>query len=94
MAPARAHDERLLHRDIKPHNLFLTASGEVQLGDFGIAVLMDVNGEGPPLGTPITCAPDVLAGSNTSVRSEVYSLGATLYALLSGQYSNQVSQVP
>jgi serine/threonine protein kinase len=91
---ARTHASRLLHRDIKPHNLFLTASGEAQLGDFGIAVRMDANGDGPPLGTPVTTAPEVAAGHNTSVASDVYSLGATLYALLSGLYSNAHGDPP
>lgn len=94
LGAARTHDGGLLHRDIKPHNLFLTASGEAQLGDFGLAVLMDGNSEGPPFGTPITCAPEVLAGGNTSVRSEVYSLGATLFAFLSGEYSNEIGDPP
>lgn len=91
---SRTHSARLLHRDIKPANLFLTAAGEAQLGDFGIAVLMDPNDEGSPLGTPVTRAPEVTAGGNTSVASDVYSLGATLYALLSGEYSNAVGDPP
>jgi serine/threonine protein kinase len=91
---ARTHASRLLHRDIKPHNLFLTASGEAQLGDFGVAVLMDANGEAASFGTPVTRAPEVTAGGNTSVASDVYSLGATLYALLSGGYSNVLGDPP
>jgi hypothetical protein len=49
---------------------------------------MDVNGEASPAGTPITMAPEVAGGGRTSVPGDVYSLGATLYALLSGEYSN------
>jgi serine/threonine protein kinase len=91
---ARTHASRLLHRDIKPHNLFLTTSDEALLGDFGIAVFMDANGEGRPLGTPVTTAPEVAGGHNTTVASDVYSLGATLYALLSGQFSNEIGDPP
>jgi serine/threonine-protein kinase len=87
---ARTHADRLLHRDIKPHNVFLTATGNAQLGDFGIAVLMDPNGEGPALGTPVTKAPEVVTGGNTSVQSDVFSLGASLYALLAGVFPLQV----
>jgi serine/threonine-protein kinase len=90
----RTHASRLLHRDIKPHNIFLTASGDAQLGDFGLAVRMDANGEGPPLGTPVTKAPEVAAGQNTTVASDIYSLGATLFALLSGLYSNAIGDPP
>jgi serine/threonine-protein kinase len=86
---ARTHDEGLLHRDIKPANLFLTASDDARLGDFGIAALMNVSREAPPAGTPTTIAPEVAQGANTSIRSDVYSLGATLYALLAGRYAHQ-----
>lgn len=86
---SRTHADRLLHRDIKPHNMFLNENGDALLGDFGIAVLMDVRGEGPPLGTPVTRAPEVTAGANTTVQSDVYSLGASLYALLAGRFPAQ-----
>jgi eukaryotic-like serine/threonine-protein kinase len=84
----RTHDAGLLHRDIKPDNLFLTTSSEAVLGDFGIAVLMDANGRAPWGGTLVTMAPETAAQIETSVRSDVYSLGATLYALLAGQYAH------
>lgn len=91
---ARTHAARLIHRDIKPGNLFLTGSGGAQLGDFGLAELMDANEEAAPLGTPATKAPEVAAGNNTTVRSDVYSLGATLYALLVGQYAASIGDMP
>jgi serine/threonine protein kinase len=83
---ARTHDAGLLHLDIKPGNLFLDAKGEALLGDFGLAAAMDANGHGPPVGTPATKAPEVEAGGPSSRASDVYSLGATLYALLTGVY--------
>lgn len=94
---ARVHDRGLLHNDIKPENLFLTAEDEVLLGDFGIASLRDHSGHGTFGGTPETMAPEVaLVGATvpqsdwsqhrpTSISSDVYSLGATLYWLLAGR---------
>ena len=84
---ARTHDAAILHRDIKLANLFLSAKDTVLVGDFGLAHPMDANGEAPGTGTPLTTAPEVLVGGgNTSVASDVYSLGACLYALLTGVY--------
>jgi serine/threonine-protein kinase len=82
----RTHDAGLLHLDIKPGNIFLNAKGDVLLGDFGLATMMNSSGQGPAIGTPATKAPEVAAGGPSSVASDVYSLGATLYALLTGAY--------
>ena len=85
---ARTHQAGLLHRDIKPANLFLTAEGEARLGDFGLACLIGPAGLGPPHGTPVTIAPEAIPGGATSIASDVYSLGATFYALLAGRYAH------
>jgi serine/threonine-protein kinase len=90
----RTHDAGLLHRDIKPGNLFLTATGDALLGDFGLAHLQDAFGNAPPGGTPVTEAPEVAAGNPATVRSDVYSLGATLYALLAGRYAHDGPDIP
>jgi serine/threonine protein kinase len=92
MGVARAHDKSLVHNDIKPANLFLTANKECLVGDFGLASRV------PPLplvgvargATPETAAPEVRAGWATGVPSaafttDVYSLGATAYWLLAAQ---------
>lgn len=79
---ARTHDANLVHRDIKPDNLFINAQDEALLGDFGIASFVDGAGNAPPGGTLLTMAPEVVQGGPATVRSDVYSLGATLYRLL------------
>jgi len=92
MGVARAHDKSLVHNDIKPANLFLTAIKECLVGDFGLASRV------PPLplvgvargATPETAAPEVRAGWATGAppaafTTDVYSLGATAYWLLAAQ---------
>ncbi|HEX3520384.1 MAG TPA: serine/threonine-protein kinase [Solirubrobacteraceae bacterium] len=88
----RAHRARLLHNDIKPPNLFLNDQGECLVGDFGSASLIPV-GETttvPGGATPAIAAPEVAAGigtaaSTASVRSDIYSLGATADWCLAGE---------
>lgn len=89
----RVHRKGLLHRDLKPQNLFLSGEGDCLVGDLGMCGLQDANGMAEAAGTVTTMAPEVgqvfcddYAGTlNTySVRSEVFSLGATLFWMLSG----------
>lgn len=82
----RTHDAGLLHRDIKPDNAFLDEHGRARLGDFGLALLKSPTGATRPGGTLTTMAPEVVAGNECTVASDVYSLGATGYFLLSGRF--------
>lgn len=85
---ARIHDRRLLHTDIKPANLFLDTDNNVLVGDLGLASRMDAANSGHPAGSPETLAPEIALGLRTTVRSDVYSLGASLYQLLTGDWLN------
>jgi len=94
-AIVRTHDAGLLHTDVKPENLFLDANNNVLLGDFGLASAIDANGRGHNSGSPATMAPEVAAvfasmTPGTSVVSDVYSLAATAYHLLTGMRAFEV----
>lgn len=84
----RIHAAGLLHRDVKPGNAFVDANGDVLLGDLGMAICMDVEGHAPANGTFATLAPEVLSAGKCSVGTDVYSLAATVFYLLSGRYPN------
>ncbi|MGH3556005.1 MAG: serine/threonine-protein kinase [Mycobacterium sp.] len=79
------HRRGLLHRDIKPHNIFLTSGGDAKLGDFGVAAFMDAAGTADAHGDMRIRAPELLAGGRASVASDIYSAACTLYALVVGQ---------
>jgi serine/threonine protein kinase/Tfp pilus assembly protein PilF len=86
-----AHENGILHRDIKPGNILLDAKGEPHLTDFGLARLVETDSTMTRtlevLGTPSYMAPEQAVGNNAAVSSvtDVYGLGAVLYQLLTGQ---------
>lgn len=85
-----AHEAGILHRDIKPENIIVSNSGQVKLTDFGIARRLRASTvltqPGVIVGTPGYIAPEQLEGEDLDERSDVYSLGATFYFLLTGRH--------
>lgn len=95
-----AHERGMVHRDIKPHNLMVTADGIIKILDFGLASLAPeaipgsdavaasshLTAAGAIMGTPDFISPEQAEDARSAdIRSDIYSLGATLYFLLSGQ---------
>ena len=92
-----AHDSGVIHRDIKPANLLITKDGEVKLSDFGIAKLFGATGltaDGGVLGTAEYMAPEQAEGRTATHRSDLYSLGGVLYALVAGRPPFQAKSIP
>jgi len=95
-AAAHAHANLIVHRDIKPSNVLVATSGEVKLLDFGIAKLLEGEGqtgaatllthEGGSALTPQYAAPEQLTGQPVTTATDVYALGVLLYLLLSGRH--------
>ncbi len=84
-----AHSQRLIHQDIKPDNIMIGANNQVKLADLGISKTFDEveSEEGPKrvMGTPHYMAPEAALGKKIDHRVDIYSLGATLYHLLTGK---------
>ena len=79
------HREGLVHGDIKPDNIVLDRDGNAKLVDFGLSGIRRRDSRGTLLGTPYYIAPELIRGAADTHRSDLYSLGATLYHLLAGQ---------
>ncbi|HEY4902547.1 MAG TPA: protein kinase [Candidatus Sulfotelmatobacter sp.] len=96
-----AHERRIVHRDLKPENLFLTREGRIKILDFGVAKLQPRLGEDQPadnienmatvtksgavIGTVAYMSPEQLRGKTVDSRSDIFSVGAILYEMLTGR---------
>ena len=91
---AAAHAAGMIHRDIKPENLMLTKDGSVKVVDFGLSKLLDsshdpqkaITKAGQILGTPQYMSPEQFEATETDARTDIYSLGATLFRLLTARF--------
>ncbi|MEO1993786.1 MAG: serine/threonine-protein kinase [Planctomycetaceae bacterium] len=85
-----AHDQKMIHRDIKPDNILITAKGVVKVADFGLAKAIDedvsMTQSGTGLGTPLYMAPEQARNAkHVDQRTDIYALGCTLYCFVTGE---------
>jgi len=83
-----AHSQGVLHRDIKPENVLITQEGTAKLNDFGLAKALGgtrITERGMIVGTPAYLPPEQALGKDSDQRSDLYSLGATLYHMATGR---------
>jgi serine/threonine-protein kinase len=88
LALAQAHAQGVVHRDVKPANVLISAGGRVKVGDFGVALLAEGSSDdamGTVVGTPRYMAPEQAQGRAPTPATDVYSVGVVLYEMLSGQ---------
>ena len=83
LAMKHVHDRKILHRDLKSQNIFLTRGGVIKLGDFGIARVLNSTRDNArsQVGTPYYLSPEIIKDQPYSFSSDIWSLGVLLYEL-------------
>ena len=83
------HSKNIVHRDIKPQNIYYASDGGIKLGDFGISILLDsginVNENKKVMGTAQYLAPELVYGEKATFQSDIYAMGITFFELLTGR---------
>lgn len=80
-----AHNQGVVHRDVKPPNILIAENGRAKIADFGVAWLnREVSQTGEIVGSPAYMAPEQMAGKPADARSDLFSLGVVLYTMLTG----------
>ncbi len=89
------HGRKILHRDIKSQNIFLTTNHTVKLGDFGISKLLESTNEAAMtvVGTPYYMSPEVCENKPYTFKSDVWALGCVLYELCTLQHAFSASNL-
>ncbi len=92
-----AHEQGIIHRDIKPGNVLIDAKGEVKLMDFGIARMAEapesMTQAGLIIGTPHYMSPEQVRGESLDARSDVYAMGVLMYEMLGGRRPFEASSL-
>lgn len=96
-AISEVHSKNIIHRDIKPQNIYYLSDGTVKLSDFGISVLLNsplnVNENKKVMGTVQYLAPELVYGKKCSFQSDIYAMGITMFELLTGQVPFDASKI-
>ena len=91
LALQKAAEMNVIHRDIKPENIMMSTRGEIKVADFGLARINDEQNRqdltqiGITMGTPLYMSPEQVEGKPVDPRSDLYSLGVTVYHMLAGE---------
>ena len=84
------NDKKIIHRDLKPSNILISLDRLdkclIKLSDYGSSKIIDLLNTDTPFGTPLTTAPEVLKGENSSFKGDIWSLGVVIYFMLNKEY--------